>query len=313
MALAVGSPLKQWADSVLQLTGLPVTPTNEDTLFRWARAESGSNPLRWNNPLNTEESWPGAVSVNSVGVKSYPDINTGARATAATLTNGYYPDILAALQNSLPTTQWGSAARAQVTKWGTNLAFLGGSGGGSVYSSSSTSGSSYVYGANPRQIGYTSGPPGQGQDVSFPNPFDALTNAITGAGANIGTGISGAEQSFTKKLIAVLEIGAGGAMLLASAVILVILVSRTEGGRAVTGAAGKATRAVGNLTPQGRAVSVASAAKPKAPLSPEAQASVAKPKAPLSPEAQASVAAAKAGRGSRLSPRVREELRGRAA
>ena len=43
----------------------------------------------------------------------------GAGATVATLTNGRYPAIVAALQQSLPAQWWESSARSQLDVWGT--------------------------------------------------------------------------------------------------------------------------------------------------------------------------------------------------
>jgi cell wall-associated NlpC family hydrolase len=60
---------------------------------------------------------------NSVGVRNYPDYETGIQAMARTLTNGYYPRTLAGLQSNAPVVDdgemgvWGTgggAVRAQL-------------------------------------------------------------------------------------------------------------------------------------------------------------------------------------------------------
>ncbi len=112
-----------WAGGVLGGIGAPVNSTNLDTLWAWSNKESGADVMRWNNPLNTTEGWPGAVSMNSVGVKSYLNVNDGILATVATLDNGYYPVILAKLRGSVPRAQWDSAC-ANLGTWGTGCNWL---------------------------------------------------------------------------------------------------------------------------------------------------------------------------------------------
>lgn len=50
------------------------------------------------NPWATTQNMPGATQFNSVGVKNFPTMAAGAEATTRTLQNGYYPDIVKALQ-----------------------------------------------------------------------------------------------------------------------------------------------------------------------------------------------------------------------
>lgn len=114
----------QWAQGTLGGIGAPSSDTNLQTLWDWSRAESGSSPMRWNNPLNTTQPETGAVSENSVGVKAYPDTATGVRATDETLVNGFYPHILANLRSSVPQNQWGNASQDLGT-WGTGTGWLG--------------------------------------------------------------------------------------------------------------------------------------------------------------------------------------------
>jgi hypothetical protein len=112
-----------WATAVLPGVGAPVNAINLDTLWAWSHAESGADVMRWNNPLNTTEYWPGAVAMNSVGVKRYASENDGVLATVATLDNGYYPVILANLRSSVPRAQWGNAC-ANLDTWGTGCGWL---------------------------------------------------------------------------------------------------------------------------------------------------------------------------------------------
>lgn len=232
---------------MLHLVGAPISPENENTLYKWAHSESGGNPLRWNNPLNTTQNWPGASAANYAGVKRYPDLQTGALATAQTLTNGYYPDILSMLQNSVPTSQWSSAARAQVTKWGTNLAFLGGAGG------SQSRGGGGV-------LKPTASSPTTGNSSLDLNPFDAvgaaLSAAISGAGSSIGGGIggaiTGAEQSFARQALAVVEILVGVSLVGVAFLILALMLVK-----AGAPAAERVISTAALATPQGRVAKAA--------------------------------------------------------
>lgn len=80
---------------VLSGVGAPDTPENRRALQAWQQAEGGSA----DNPFNTTQDAPGAVSFNSVGVKRYPDMATGVQATIRTLLNGRYGNIISALKS----------------------------------------------------------------------------------------------------------------------------------------------------------------------------------------------------------------------
>lgn len=105
--------------SVLNLIGAPLTQNTLQLCRDWQRFEGGS--AAW-NPWNTTQWAVGATVYNSAGVKNYPDEATGEHATAATLTNGYYPDVLAALQHDLPAYEWGMnpAIINEINLWGTH-------------------------------------------------------------------------------------------------------------------------------------------------------------------------------------------------
>lgn len=79
--------------ALLQRIGAPVTTANLIALHAWRVAE-GSNAKF--NYLDTTQAAAGATDYNSVHVRNYPDLKTGVEATAQTLENGYYADILAA-------------------------------------------------------------------------------------------------------------------------------------------------------------------------------------------------------------------------
>jgi hypothetical protein len=124
---------QDWAALVLSGINAPNSPTNQATLLGWtAQEKTGLHPapplgpwaVQWSNPLNTTQPWPGAIDVNPVGVKQYRNLTDGAGATVATLTNGHYPDIVAALQQSRPTQWWQSAARSQLDTWGTGSTWV---------------------------------------------------------------------------------------------------------------------------------------------------------------------------------------------
>lgn len=131
-----------WRLGVLQGIGAPASSENLDTLWAWSNAETAPYDLmRWNNPLNTTQPWPGAVNSGAQpgphDVKIYHTVADGINATIATLLNGYYPNIVGNLRGSVPRGSWGaySSAGAQLHLWGTGTNWLTatyGSGSGSL-------------------------------------------------------------------------------------------------------------------------------------------------------------------------------------
>lgn len=83
-----------WARAELRTLGFPRTPANVTSLVAWQNREGGGGAF---NPLNTTQPEPGATVFNSVGVRNYPDVAEGVAATAVTMRNGNYGDVLAAL------------------------------------------------------------------------------------------------------------------------------------------------------------------------------------------------------------------------
>lgn len=275
----------QWAYGVLNGIGAPINQTNLDTLWNWSIKESGQNVMRWNNPLNTTQNAPGATSQNSVGVKSYPDVTTGIAATTQTLTNGRYPNIVDALKQSVPTSQWSAspAIVKQLGTWG--------------------SGANWLSWKNKAPISVNSQLLATGgSQVTSSGTGNPIQDAINSALSPIGNAITGAEQSFVKVAINITLMAMGGGLMLAGLALLAVALMR-EAPAPVR----QIASAAANLTPQGRAVSVARAVTPAKAAPAVPAAAPAKPA--LSPQAQASVAAARAGRGSKLSPQVKSELR----
>lgn len=113
-----------WARDFLGRIGAPVTAGNLTAVIAWMLAEGGwwSNHARF-NPLDTTQRAAGSTPMNSVGVQSFPDYETGLQATVETITNGRYQKILDALrQNRGPD----AVASAVVSSpWGTNSAIFG--------------------------------------------------------------------------------------------------------------------------------------------------------------------------------------------
>ena len=90
-----------WAQALLGYLGLPVTSQNLTAITAWELAEGGNwfNSARF-NPLDTTMPEPGATAMNGVGVKAYTSWAEGFTATIATLNNGLYGPILAALRRA---------------------------------------------------------------------------------------------------------------------------------------------------------------------------------------------------------------------
>lgn len=88
-----------WAGDLLAALAAPASSENLRALVAWERAEGGhwSNTARF-NPLNTTERAPGSYPINPVGVQAFTSWGEGLQATVATLRNGLYGGILAALR-----------------------------------------------------------------------------------------------------------------------------------------------------------------------------------------------------------------------
>ena len=95
---------KGWAAQFLKDVNAPITDSNLTAVTRWMAQEGGN----WNNtakynPLNTTQTEPGSSPMNNlgngIGVQAYTSWDQGLQATVATIENGRYGGILAALQS----------------------------------------------------------------------------------------------------------------------------------------------------------------------------------------------------------------------
>jgi hypothetical protein len=110
-----------WEAAVLNAIGAPVTDANVAFLDAWNNAEQSGASY---NPLNTTQPASGSWSYNSAGVQEYNSPAQGANAIAATLENGYYPNILTALRSGNPLDGNIASMEAELTTWGTGPGFL---------------------------------------------------------------------------------------------------------------------------------------------------------------------------------------------
>ncbi len=110
---------RQFAHDVLTALGAPQTAENVRAIVAWAQAEGTAAA---HNPLATTEAAPNTTNFNSAGVKNYPSYTEGVQATVATLLNGRYPNILAALADG-SSAQAVAQAVAQ-SPWGTGNGVL---------------------------------------------------------------------------------------------------------------------------------------------------------------------------------------------
>lgn len=115
-----------WAAALLAKLGMPVSSSNITAITAWETAEGGNwhNPDKY-NPLNTTQAEPGSIATNSAGVRSYTSWDQGLSATVATLTNGSYGAILAALARGTSASDVVSAITS--SPWGTKSISLSGS------------------------------------------------------------------------------------------------------------------------------------------------------------------------------------------
>lgn len=98
----MGAVPNTFYEDVLRRISAPITEENLRACHAWQAAEGGT---AHNNPWNTTEPEPGTSNYNSFGpngefhVKNYPSESEGIDATARTLLNGDYPDILKAFRS----------------------------------------------------------------------------------------------------------------------------------------------------------------------------------------------------------------------
>lgn len=86
--------------AVLADLGAPSNSANTTSLAGWFTREFPAwPPYAAENPMSSTLRMPGSTTYNSVGVQNYPTASEGAEATALTLKDGYYPQIVAALRS----------------------------------------------------------------------------------------------------------------------------------------------------------------------------------------------------------------------
>jgi hypothetical protein len=102
---------------VLKGIGAKVTVEKIKFLEAWRRGEGGKAT---NNPFNTTKDVPGTADTkyNSVGVRNYPDLQTGVAATIATLKLDHYKEIVELLKKDTVTAHE-LAHTSALKKWGT--------------------------------------------------------------------------------------------------------------------------------------------------------------------------------------------------
>jgi hypothetical protein len=117
----------QYWGQVLTNVGAPVTQSNIDFLNGWSQREG--TQAAW-NPLATTQG-PGSA-FNNVGVRNFATADEGAQYTAATLTNGRYPSIVAALKTGDASGASGSGVLPAGDPNNSSSGIAGGSGAGST-------------------------------------------------------------------------------------------------------------------------------------------------------------------------------------
>jgi outer membrane biogenesis lipoprotein LolB len=98
-----------WINGVLIAIGAPRTRANRMFMYGWWQWEGGNGgphgrvrPSAKFNWLNTTRPMWRSTDFNAIGVQNYRTWLQGVRATAKTLKNGRYPDVLAALRSGDP-------------------------------------------------------------------------------------------------------------------------------------------------------------------------------------------------------------------
>jgi hypothetical protein len=108
---------EEFYKAILKGLGVNETPEKIKFLKAWRQGEGGSAK---NNPFNTTKDIPGEADTkyNSVGVRNYPDRQSGLDATLATLRLSYYKDLIDKLKNdNITATELVNSPA--LDKWGT--------------------------------------------------------------------------------------------------------------------------------------------------------------------------------------------------
>lgn len=107
---------QDWAEGFCAYAGFP--GSREKTVALVAQAAKEDSQAAY-NPLDTEEPGPNTTDYNSAGVKNYPSLLEGYGATLATFRNGYYPNLLAILEDPAGGSALAYAASPDLVTWGT--------------------------------------------------------------------------------------------------------------------------------------------------------------------------------------------------
>jgi hypothetical protein len=168
-----------WATAVLNQGHYPNTAQNQSFLVGWASHENTSasyNPLATTYRTSSSQPLPG----NSAGVQQYGSVSEGVGATVATLQNGDYPSINAALAsgnpwpandsgalgNNLSTWSGGGYTQVNAAPAGYNTPALT----GGVAQSSAGAGGTAAASSSTTPTGFISGPCDKTKSViSFPS------------------------------------------------------------------------------------------------------------------------------------------------
>ena len=198
--MASSPNLDQFWQDVLSQIGAPTSQTNLAFLAAWQPFEGGwtNNDANY-NPLNTTQPYGASVPINSVGVQSYATYADGVAATAQTLQNGNYPNLLSWLksgggnlvpQGVLPNIRtWGTGPFADAIANGKVIGFLQSGAGVSGPTITDTNGGKPIS----EPTGGITNTPGAGVTCTPPpvpfglNPADWLSRKSTGnPGPTIG-------------------------------------------------------------------------------------------------------------------------------
>jgi hypothetical protein len=148
-----------WIRDFLAAIGAPASQQNLDFMNAWIAKESGQYPITYGwNPLNTTQPGGGSYGGGAQGnIQFFPDYASGLAANVKTITNGYYPDLLAALRGGSPSL---GASYHGLSTWGTgSLAGMTGAKPSTSSSSGSSASSSAGSASSSTSAGSTSSPP----------------------------------------------------------------------------------------------------------------------------------------------------------
>jgi hypothetical protein len=105
--------------ALLRAINAPVTAENLIFLAAWSQAE---NTRAAYNPFATTQAWAGATNFNSVPVRNYATFEDGVAATARTIQNGRYNDIVQGLKGNAGAEN--IARSASLNVWGSGQAHV---------------------------------------------------------------------------------------------------------------------------------------------------------------------------------------------